>query len=129
VKADQSRIGSITLAMLLFSVVSCLSLMRFCGCNICCRSIRKHSEQSPGPGVQHVRELLTNTNWQSYVGESTMSYLSQMVALVIHNFGSRPWDCPGGGAGARIARHSTKTLGNFWVTWCGRLTTCRFPCV
>ena len=28
----------------------------------------------------------TNTNWQSYVGETTMSYLSQMVALTIHNF-------------------------------------------
>ncbi len=40
-----------------------------------------------GPGVQHRRQF-TNTNWQSYAGESTMSYFSQMVALVIHNFTS-----------------------------------------
>ena len=30
--------------------------------------------------------FVTNTNWQAYTGESTMSYFSQMVALVIHNF-------------------------------------------
>ncbi|HSY40559.1 MAG TPA: potassium-transporting ATPase subunit KdpA, partial [Polyangia bacterium] len=57
----------------------------------------------------------TNTNWQSYGGESTMSYLSQMLALVLHNFTS-----PVIGIGIAavlvrgIARSSGSTLGNFW---------------
>jgi potassium-transporting ATPase potassium-binding subunit len=58
----------------------------------------------------------TNTNWQSYGGESTMSYLSQMVALVIHNFTSAAAGIAIAAALVRgIARHSAKTIGNFWV--------------
>ncbi|HEX4348742.1 MAG TPA: potassium-transporting ATPase subunit KdpA, partial [Verrucomicrobiae bacterium] len=58
----------------------------------------------------------TNTNWQSYSGESTMSYLSQMVALVIHNFGSAATGIAIAAAFVRgIARHSTNLIGNFWV--------------
>jgi K+-transporting ATPase ATPase A chain len=58
----------------------------------------------------------TNTNWQSYVPESTMSYLSQMAALATHNF----WSAATGMALAiafirGIARRETKKLGNFWV--------------
>jgi len=58
----------------------------------------------------------TNTNWQNYVGESTMSYLSQMVALTIHNFASAAVGVALAAALVRgIARHSVNTLGNFWV--------------
>ncbi len=58
----------------------------------------------------------TNTNWQSYGGESTMSYLSQMVALTIHNFTSAAVGIGIAAAVVRgIARHSTKGIGNFWV--------------
>jgi len=58
----------------------------------------------------------TNTNWQSYSGESTMSYLSQMVALVIHNFASAATGMAIAAALVRgLARHSTTLLGNFWV--------------
>ena len=58
----------------------------------------------------------TNTNWQSYGGESTMSYFSQMVALVIHNFTSAAAGIAVAAALVRgLARHSAKTLGNFWV--------------
>ena len=58
----------------------------------------------------------TNTNWQSYGGESTMSYLSQMVALAIHNFASAADGIAIAAALVRgIARHSAKTIGNFWV--------------
>ena len=58
----------------------------------------------------------TNTNWQSYVPESTMSYLTQMLGLATHNF----WSAAVGMAMAvafirGIARRETKTLGNFWV--------------
>src|SRR5208282_5390261 len=58
----------------------------------------------------------TNTNWQNYGGESTMSYLSQMLALASHNFFSAAVGIAFAAAVVRgIARHSTKTLGNFWV--------------
>ena len=58
----------------------------------------------------------TNTNWQSYSGEGTMSYFSQMVALTIHNFVSAAVGLGIAAALVRgIARHSVKTIGNFWV--------------
>ncbi|HUI47185.1 MAG TPA: potassium-transporting ATPase subunit KdpA, partial [Acidimicrobiia bacterium] len=60
--------------------------------------------------------FLTNTNWQNYAGESTMSHLTQMAGLAVHNFVSAA-------AGAAVAvalirgltRKRTHTLGNFWV--------------
>ena len=74
------------------------------------------------PGVESVLALntaisfTTNTNWQSYVPETTMSYLTQMVGLTTHNF----WSAAVGMALAiafirGIARRETDRLGNFWV--------------
>ncbi len=58
----------------------------------------------------------TNTNWQSYGGEATMSYFSQMVALTIHNFTSAAVGIAIAAALVRgIARHTAKTVGNFWA--------------
>ena len=58
----------------------------------------------------------TNTNWQSYGGESTMSYLSQMLALASHNFFSAAVGIAIAAAVVRgISRHSAETIGNFWV--------------
>src|SRR5271165_805339 len=58
----------------------------------------------------------TNTNWQNYGGESTMSYLSQMLALASHNFFSAAIGIAIAAAVVRgVARHSSETLGNFWV--------------
>ncbi len=58
----------------------------------------------------------TNTNWQSYGGEVTMSYFSQMVGLTFHNFVSAATGIAIAAALVRgIARSSVKTLGNFWV--------------
>ena len=58
----------------------------------------------------------TNTNWQSYSGESTMSYFSQMIGLALHNFMSAAVGIAIASAVVRgIARHTTKTIGNFWV--------------
>jgi K+-transporting ATPase ATPase A chain len=60
--------------------------------------------------------FVTNTNWQGYGGETTMSYLTQMLALTVQNFVSA---ATGMAVLALIirgfARHSAKTLGNFWV--------------
>jgi K+-transporting ATPase ATPase A chain len=58
----------------------------------------------------------TNTNYQSYTPETTMTYFSQMIGLATHNF----WSASTGIAVAiafvrGFARHSVKTLGNFWV--------------
>jgi K+-transporting ATPase ATPase A chain len=58
----------------------------------------------------------TNTNWQSYVGESTMSYFSQMTQLAFHNFVSAAAGVAVAVALARgIARRSAGQLGNFWA--------------
>ena len=58
----------------------------------------------------------TNTNWQSYAGETTVSYFSQMVGLVFHNFVSAAAGIAAAAVLVRgIARHSTRTLGHFWV--------------
>jgi K+-transporting ATPase ATPase A chain len=58
----------------------------------------------------------TNTNWQAYVGESTMSHLTQMVGLTFHNFMSAATGIALAVSVIRgIARAGAKTIGNFWV--------------
>ncbi|MFL6255175.1 MAG: potassium-transporting ATPase subunit KdpA [Pyrinomonadaceae bacterium] len=58
----------------------------------------------------------TNTNWQSYVPETTMSYLTQMMGLAYHNFGSAAVGLVLAVAFIRgIARREAQTIGNFWV--------------
>src|SRR5271157_2601155 len=58
----------------------------------------------------------TNTNWQSYTPETTMSYLTQMIGLATHNFWSAAVGISVAIAFVRgFARHSVKTLGSFWV--------------
>jgi len=58
----------------------------------------------------------TNTNWQFYSGESTMSYLSQMAGLAWHNFVSAAVGIAIAVAVVRgVVRTTSKTLGNFWV--------------
>jgi potassium-transporting ATPase potassium-binding subunit len=58
----------------------------------------------------------TNTNWQSYGGEGTLSYFSQMVGLASHNFWSAATGIGIAAALVRgISRHSANTLGNFWA--------------
>ncbi len=60
--------------------------------------------------------FLTNTNWQSYVPETTMSYLTQMSALTVHNFVSAATGIVLAIVLIRgFARRSARTLGNFWV--------------
>ena len=60
--------------------------------------------------------FVTNTNWQSYVPETTMSYLTQMAGLTVHNFVSAATGIALAVALVRgFARRSARTLGNFWV--------------
>jgi K+-transporting ATPase ATPase A chain len=60
--------------------------------------------------------FITNTNWQSYVPETTMSYLVQMAGLTVHNFVSAATGIALAVALVRgFARRSAKGVGNFWV--------------
>src|SRR6202030_3652403 len=60
--------------------------------------------------------FITNTNWQNYGGESTMSYLVQMLGLTHQNFLSAATGIVLAVALIRgFARHSVRTVGNFWV--------------
>ncbi|HET9390785.1 MAG TPA: potassium-transporting ATPase subunit KdpA [Steroidobacteraceae bacterium] len=59
---------------------------------------------------------VTNTNWQGYSGESTMSYLTQMAGLAVQNFVSAATGIVVAIALIRgLCRHSARTIGNFWV--------------
>jgi K+-transporting ATPase ATPase A chain len=60
--------------------------------------------------------FMSNTNWQSYVGETTVSYFVQMAALTVQNFTSAAAGIAIAIALVRgFARHEVKTIGNFWV--------------
>jgi K+-transporting ATPase ATPase A chain len=106
-----------TLAMLLFSLVGCLftyAILRL-------QHLLPLNPQGLPPLSEHLAfntavSFTTNTNWQSYSGESTMSYFSQMVGLTFHNFVSAATGIAIAAALVRaIARHTGKTIGNFWV--------------
>ncbi len=71
---------------------------------------------SPGLAFNTAVSFTTNTNWQNYTGESTLSYFSQMVGLTFHNFVSAAVGIAVAAVLVRgIARHTAKTVGNFWV--------------
>jgi K+-transporting ATPase ATPase A chain len=104
-------------AMLLFSLVS----MLFTYAILRLQAVLPLNPQKLVAVGEHLAfntaaSFTTNTNWQSYGGESTMSYLSQMVALTIHNFVSAAVGISIAAALVRgIARHTSQTIGNFWV--------------
>ena len=71
---------------------------------------------TPDSSFNTAVSFATNTNWQGYGGETTMSYLTQMLALTVQNFISAASGMAVLALFIRgIARHSAKTLGNFWV--------------
>ena len=106
-----------TVAMLLFSAVGMVllygmeRLQYYLPLNP-----QKFGAVAPDLAFNTAASFTTNTNWQAYGGESTMSYFTQMAGLAFHNFVSA-------GAGIAVAiavirgfvRRSGKTLGNFWV--------------
>jgi K+-transporting ATPase ATPase A chain len=71
---------------------------------------------SPDSSFNTAISFVTNTNWQGYGGESTMSYLTQMLALTVQNFVSAATGIAVLAAFIRgLVRRQTATLGNFWV--------------
>jgi K+-transporting ATPase ATPase A chain len=109
--------GEYAAAMLLFSMAGMLvlyamqRLQAFLPLNP-----QKFAGVAPDLAFNTAASFTTNTNWQAYGGESTMSYLTQMAGLAFHNFVSAA-------AGIAIAiavirgfvRRNARTLGNFWV--------------
>ena len=106
-----------TISMLLFSGVSMLLLyfierkQRFLFFNP-----QRFANVDPTLAWGTAASFTTNTNWQAYSGESTMSYLTQMAGLAYHNFASAAVGMVLAIVVIRgIARKETDKLGNFWV--------------
>ena len=105
-----------TISLLTFSLISLLATYAI----LRIQHLLPLNPQRFGPVSEHLAfntavSFTTNTNWQSYGGESTLSYFSQMVGLVFHNFISAAVGIAVAGVLVRgIARQSTQTIGNFW---------------
>ena len=104
-------------AMLLFSVagfVSLYALQRLQG--VLPFNPQDQAAVAPDLAFNTSVSFVTNTNWQSYVPETTMSYLVQMAGLTVHNFVSAATGIALALALIRgFARREAKTIGNFWV--------------
>jgi potassium-transporting ATPase potassium-binding subunit len=106
-----------SIAMLMFSAVSMLVLYLLQRA----QAFLPFNPQQLAGIVPHsafntAASFTTNTNWQSYVPETTMSYLTQMAGLAYHNFASAAVGIALAIAFIRgIARREQKTIGNFWV--------------
>src|SRR5579863_4929354 len=104
-------------AMLLFSAVSMFLLYAIERAqSILGFNPQKLANIAPDLAWNTAASFTTNTNWQSYVPETTMSYLTQMAGLAYHNFASAAVGIALAIALIRgIARREAKTIGNFWV--------------
>ncbi len=106
-----------TIAMLIFSFVTMLftyGILRLQ--DVLPLNPQKLAALSEHLSFNTAASFTTNTNWQNYGGETTMSYFSQMVGLASHNFLSAAVGIAIAAALVRgIARHTSKTIGNFWV--------------
>ena len=105
-------------AMLLFSAVSMLVLY---GMQRLQGVLPFNPQKLPGVSPAHLAfntaaSFTTNTNWQAYSGETTMSYFTQMAGLAYHNFVSAAVGIALAIAFIRgVARRQMQTIGNFWV--------------
>ncbi len=108
---------SYTMAMLAFSVVGFVSLYAL-------QRLQAYLPLNPqgfggvpaGLAFNTSISFVTNTNWQNYSGESTMSHLTQMLGLTVHNFVSAATGLAMAFALVRgLSRAESPTIGNFWV--------------
>ncbi|HXO45278.1 MAG TPA: potassium-transporting ATPase subunit KdpA [Candidatus Cybelea sp.] len=106
-----------TVSMLLFSAVSMLLLYAIERVQQWLPWNPQHFPAVPAAlAFNTAASFTTNTNWQNYSGESTMSYFTQMAGLAYHNFVSAGVGLALAIAIIRgIARRESKTIGNFWV--------------
>ena len=128
VKEDEEMLWTTyTLAMLLFSVVTLVVTYAFLRWQAFLPLNPMHfgdaknapsyaTAMTPDLAFSTAISFTTNTNWQNYGGESTMSYFSQMVALASHNFFSAATGIAIAIALVRgLGRRSAQSIGNFWV--------------
>jgi K+-transporting ATPase ATPase A chain len=106
-----------TAAMLLFSLASFVLLYALQRLqHVLPLNPQGFDPPSPDSAFNTAVSFTSNTNWQSYSGESTMSYLSQMAGLTVQNFLSAAVGIVLAIALIRgFARRSAQTVGNFWV--------------
>src|SRR3979490_2568605 len=117
-ETHEMRWTEYAISMLLFSVVSMLVLyliQRVQG--LLPFNPQKFGTVSPAHlAFNTAASVPTNTNWQAYAGESTMSYFTQMAGLAYHNFASAAVGIALAIAFIRgIAQKEKDTIGNFWV--------------
>jgi len=117
VKGEEQHWTTYTIAMLAFSIAGFVSLYLMQRLQL----VLPFNPQAMTPVTPDLAfntsvSFVTNTNWQSYGGETTMSYLVQMFGLTVHNFLSAATGIALALVLVRgFARRSAKTLGNFWV--------------
>src|SRR5271169_3684009 len=106
-----------TIAMVVFSVAGFLSLYALQRLqNVLPLNPRGFDAVAPDLAFNTSDSFITNTNWQNYSGETTMSHLTQMIGLTVHNFLSAATGLAMAFALVRgFARASSATVGNFWV--------------
>jgi K+-transporting ATPase ATPase A chain len=105
------------ISMLLFSAVSMLVLYLLQRMQLALPlNPQRFGGVAPDLAFNTAASFTTNTNWQFYSGENTMSYLTQMAGLAYHNFASAAVGISLAVAFIRgIARREQETIGNFWV--------------
>jgi K+-transporting ATPase ATPase A chain len=116
-EAREMRWTEYAVAMLLFNLLTLLALyliQRLQG--VLPLNPQGLAGVAPDLAFNTAASFTTNTNWQAYVGETTMSYLTQMMGLAYHNFVSAATGIALAVAFIRgIARREMETIGNFWV--------------
>jgi K+-transporting ATPase ATPase A chain len=115
-KREQTWLGY-AMAMLVFSVAGFVSLYAVQRLqNVLPFNPMGFDAVPPDLAFNTSTSFITNTNWQNYGGETTMSNLTQMLGLTVHNFLSAATGLAMAFALVRaFARSSTTTVGNFWV--------------
>jgi len=116
-EGHEMRWTEYTVAMLLFSCVSMVLLYLMERMQLWLPlNPQKLANVPPALAFNTAASFTTNTNWQNYGGESTMSYFTQMAGLAYHNFTSAAAGMVMAIVIIRgIARKETEKLGNFWV--------------
>jgi K+-transporting ATPase ATPase A chain len=116
-ESEEQHWVTYAIAMLVFSIAGFISLYLIQRL----QAVLPFNPQHMPAVSQHLAfntsvSFVTNTNWQSYVPETTMSYLTQMWGLTVHNFVSAATGIALAVAFIRgFARRSAETVGNFWV--------------
>jgi K+-transporting ATPase ATPase A chain len=109
-----------TVAMLLFNLVGLLALYALQRLQaVLPLNPQGQSAVAPDLAFNTAVSFTTNTNWQNYAGESTMSYLVQMAGLTVHNYASAATRAASPGANGRGPLHGPRERRPFLPSWIG----------